>query len=423
MDTVKKQFNYNTVLIVLCFFIIMLGLGLWAPKGLFVKPITDALGIERSLYTLADTLRYATTAIVSLFFGRLHDRFGTKRLVCGGFLFMAASALFYAVSEGLPLFYIGGILNGVGLSFAGTTIVAYVVGRACKRNRGKVMGVVLAANGLGSAVFSPIMSALINEEGNPFGYRNAFYMMAAIFASMCVVLLLLFREPTEAEGESEAPARKRRGVAWPGISCAEARRRGYFYVTCVVIFLTGLILQGLGSCNYAYLGDLGMSPAFIAMLSGMGGLLLASAKIVDGILYDGVGLRVTVTLNCLSGVAAVICLLYASDAVLGRILAVGCAVLLAFALPLETVMVPIYASDFFGERDSKRILGILMCVNQAGLALGPTTMNVFYDVSGSYRLVFWLCVPVLLLTVSLFQLAAVAAARTRRAVLEREEKA
>ena len=55
--------------IILCFVMIFCGLGLWAQKGLFLAPITEALGITRTAYSIADTCRYVTTAIVNIFFG------------------------------------------------------------------------------------------------------------------------------------------------------------------------------------------------------------------------------------------------------------------------------------------------------------------------------------------------------------------
>ena len=109
----KKKFDYNIVTIGLCFLMILFGLGLWGTKGLFVVPITSALGISRSVYSIADTMRYTATAIVNIFFGYLVNKFGSKKLICAGLLALTSAAILYAVADRVFVFYIGGFLVGV----------------------------------------------------------------------------------------------------------------------------------------------------------------------------------------------------------------------------------------------------------------------------------------------------------------------
>ena len=67
---------------VLCFVMVFTGLGfVSSPRSLYVVPVTEALEIERSLYSFVDSLRYVATAVVNLFFGALVVRFGARRLI------------------------------------------------------------------------------------------------------------------------------------------------------------------------------------------------------------------------------------------------------------------------------------------------------------------------------------------------------
>ena len=50
----------------------------------------------------------------------------------------------YALADNIWLFYVGGFFLGVGLSWTTTTMVGYIVGKWCKKNRGTVMGFILA---------------------------------------------------------------------------------------------------------------------------------------------------------------------------------------------------------------------------------------------------------------------------------------
>ena len=418
MKREDRRLDYNIVLIALCFLMTLLGLGLWGPKGLFTKPVSEALGIERSLYSLADTVRYAATAVVSVFFERLLRRFGLKRIACTGFALMAAAALFYALAEGLLLLYLGGFLTGVGLCFTGMSVISHVINKTCRRNRGTVMGLVLAANGIGSAAASPIVSHLINAGGDPFGYRRAFLLMAAVFAVMSLVMLLLFRDPHGREGEEAVPSspRRSRGAAWVGIEYARAVRRPYFYGAAAAILFSGLVLQGVSSIAPPYLSDMGLAAELVALITGMTSLLLAVFKIGGGILYDRAGFRVTITAACVSSILAMVALLGVTASTGGMLLAALYAVLQSAALPMETVFVPIAVNEFFGERDHTKILGIFVSVNQLGLAVGPLAMNLVFDLLGSYRPALLAALPVMVAVTLLYGVIVGAARRMRRDV-------
>ena len=63
-------------------------------------------------------------------------------------------------------------------------------------------------------------------------------------------------------------------------------------------------------------------------------------------------------------------------------------VLSPFALPLETIMLPIYASEFSEEKSFNKILGIFVSLNTAGYAVGAPVANLCYDITGSYDIFF-----------------------------------
>jgi len=66
-------------------------------------------------------------------------------------------------------------------------------------------------------------------------------------------------------------------------------------------------------------------------------------------------------------------------------------ILCSAALPLETVMLPIYARELFGEKSFNKVLGIFVSVNTTGYALGSPMMNLCFDKLGSYRTGLYSC--------------------------------
>ena len=68
----------------------------------------------------------------------------------------------------------------------------------------------------------------------------------------------------------------------------------------------------------------------------------------------------------------------------GEILAILYTVISPISMPLETVMLPIYASELFGKQSYSTILGIFVSVNTAGFCVGGWVMNLCYDMMGTY---------------------------------------
>ena len=297
MKKERKIFHYNIVLIALCFMMILLGMGIWGAKGLFVVPVTSALNISRSAYSFADTARYAASAIINIFFGVLVSKFGSKILVCAGFVAYTAAAVLYAMANSVWVFYIGGALLGIAFSWTGTTIVGYVVNKVCKKNRGTIMGFALASNGLSGAIMAQIVSPFINDADNPFGYRNAYFLMAGISAVMLVILLLFYHEP-KSEETTELPKKKARGAGWIGIEYNQATRKAYFYYACVCILFTGFVLQSVTSIAAAHMSTVGLDGEYIATVTSVSSLSLAAFKFINGFIYDTLTETAVRLVNC-----------------------------------------------------------------------------------------------------------------------------
>ena len=111
MEKLKKSkgFDYKYVIIGVCALMIFVGLGFCSSsKGIYLNPILEYTGISAVLYGFSDSFRYATTAIVNIFFGTLIAKFGVKKLVGAGFLSLALSMVLYSVSTTVVGFYLAG---------------------------------------------------------------------------------------------------------------------------------------------------------------------------------------------------------------------------------------------------------------------------------------------------------------------------
>lgn len=376
--------RYQWVVAAACFIMIFVGLGFCSSnKSMYLGAITEALGIKRSLFSLNDSFRFITTAVVNLFFGKLIAKFGARKLVGAGFLCLAASTVVYLFAVQAWQFYIGGCLLGAGMSFCSTTMVSYLVNRWMPEKRGSVTGAILCANGIGGAVAAQIISPMINDPADPFGYRRAYLLVVILVVIVGIAVTALVREPRQSQGTA-APTKKR-GKQWTGITLQQALRKPYFYAAGLCVLLTGMALQGIHGIAATHMYDVGLDKDYVATVLSVCSIVLACSKFLVGFSYDKLGLRVTVTICDLFGCGAFLCLAFAGATASGNVLSMCYGVLAALALPLETVLVPLIAADLFGEKEFAKMLGIFVSLNTAGYALGTPVANLIFEGTGSYR--------------------------------------
>lgn len=383
---VQKKLDYKWVIIVLCFLMVLISLGFAnSTKSLFPDEIAKALGTERSPVSVGESLRYISTAIVNIFFGAMIVKFGPKKLILAGFACLISAMILYSVAENLWLIYPAGILLGIGFSWTTTTMIGYVVGVWCSENKGTIMGLILASSGLGGAIAIPIVGGLIDPE-TVGSYRAAYRLIAIVLSVAAVLILLFFKDKPKnvATLPPQGAKTKKRGADWVGIPFREALRKPYFWGAVICIFLTGMILQGVGGIVAMHMKDIGIDYGAVKGIMSFGSVLLAVTKFLTGFVYDRFGLRITASVSIFAAILALFFLISVRNDAVGFALAICYSVCSQFALPLETIMLPIYASDLFGKASYAKILGIFVSVNTAGYAMGAPILNLCYDLLGSY---------------------------------------
>lgn len=388
-----ERFDYKWVIVAISFLMVFTVLGFCSSaKSIFLKPTCDALGMSRSAYSLTDVFRNLTTTVVSIFFGSLVAKFGMKKLMAAGFVSLIIANILYAVSNGIVGFAAGSIFLGLGVSWTTTTMVGAIVSKWCKHNKGTIMGVILASNGIGAAVALMIFSPII--DGDTFGFRTAYKLTIAILVVVGAIVLLLFRDkpwhtfpdaPADSKHEKKHKRKADRGN-WVGVPYTDAVKKSYFYGVLVCMFLTRMIQQCIPYVTHYQ--DLGFSADWVAFVASLLTILLTAAKLIVGFLYDRIGLRLTVTLSYAFSVISQLLVLTVVNTPSGHVITVIFSITHALALPLDTVMVPIMVGDLFGEHSYAKILGIATAVGTAGNAVGSPLASASYDIFGSYMPIF-----------------------------------
>ena len=419
----KKKINYMWVMVFVCFMLGFFCLGFCSGnKSLYLAAITEALGIKRSLFSIGDSIRYLTTAGVNLFFGSLLHKLGVRKMVGVGILALIIQSVLSAVATNIWGFYAAGLFLGIGLAFCTTTMISFVIRRWCKENTGKILGFVLAANGVGAAAAAQVVSPIIYNPENPFGYRIAYLIMAACLVVIALIVLPLIKEQPE-EGPSAKPVQKQaKSRDWVGMDYADAKKKGYFYIAALCIFATGMCLQALSGIAAAHMKDVGLEPDFVARMVSLQALVMACTKFLTGVSYDKFGMRVTMTICDVAAVIATVLLTLTTATATGMALAAAFAVMVALALPLETIMLSLFAAELFGNRAFPKTMGIFAAVNTAGYAVGNPIANWVFDTFGSYNPIILTFGVIMLAVTIVFQFILSAAYKDRKIILAAAEE-
>ncbi len=416
------KFDYSWVIIGIAFLMILTSLGFCSSgKSIYLNAITDALKIPRGLFSISDSIRYISTTIINIYFGKLVAKFGTKKLICAGFLCLIAFALINVVATNIYAFYIGSIFLGAGLSWTGTSMVSCIINRWCKKNKGTITGATLAANGLGGALAIQIISPIIYAPGKPFGYRTSYILVFCILLVMLALVLIFYRErPKDAEETNESVSKKRkaRGEGWIGMDYSDVVKKPYFYITLLCIFLTGFTLQGLNGIAFPHMYDIGMDVKYVTLLSSIGSIALMFSKFATGFSFDKLGMRITMNTCLVCAFVSVFGLILLTNTQAGYVLAFIRSILSSFALPLETVMLPLYASELFGNKSFDKTVGVFVSANYAGFAIGSPMGNIFYDMFGNYNTAFLIFSIMMVIVAVLMQFVLSAAHKYRKELLQ-----
>lgn len=390
MKTEKKsKLHYGWIIFGTCFLMVFCTLGFCSStKSLFLAPATKDTGLPRSLFSLGDCCRYVTVAILDMSFGKLVEKFGPRKLVIAGFIFLGASMTTYSLSSTVSGFCLGGVLLGCGLAFTTTTIVGFFVEKWFTKSKGTIMGIILAANGLGSAAAAQVLGPVIESgvHGWRAGYRTSGIIVVCVGVLVC---LLLRNKPEDMNLEplgQNGKIKESQHNDWLGREFPQIVKKPQFWITLFCCLMYGLIIQSYSGCSSAHFRDVGFDGRLIANILSIHSIFLFIAKTGTGFLFDRFGLRTVLIFSSLCVIGAVFILSAAEpDA---AALPYVYAVVSAFGLPIETIMMPLLARDMFGVRSYAKIMGIIVGIVQLGMCFGSIFTNAWFDRFGSYRVIF-----------------------------------
>jgi len=374
--------------------------------SLYLIPVTDDLQISRALFSLSGTINCIPAFFSNLLFAFCYQRFGARKLVSVTLLLYALFYLIYSQAQSIVPFYLLAALSGLVVSFVSTAGLARLLTEWFHRHQGMILGIVMAASGLGGAFFSLVLSEMIDS----FGWRIS-YALSGLFLLLVAVLAFVLIRNTPAHmglkplGEQHEMHLERKKYArnhedWDGIPLSTLYKRPYFYLMLLAIFFIGLSAYIIFPTLVSHVQDLGMGQNVAARIQGSMFLFLAAAKILEGILSDRFGAKRVMVFCVICCIVSAVLLADVSS----PWLAIFGVAIFSLALAVPTIMLPVITSSVFGRHDYSTILGIILAVMQLCNGFGGAIGNFCYDIMGSYTVIYLITAGLSLLSLVMFLL-------------------
>ncbi len=427
MEKQTKKFSYHWIIFAIGFIMVFFALGFNSSiKSTYLKSITGEKGWDRAAYEVGSSIRYISTALLNMVFGTLVAKFGTRKLIGAGFTCLSLYCLISACGSELYHFYIANIFFGCGLAWSTTTIVGVLVEKWFTNSKGSIMGIILAANGLGGFaaewIITPIVFGADKVNGvNPATgivddrWRLAYVVTACIMVCVGLLAVTLIRNTPEEKGieplGKNAVAKKKRGADWVGFEMSDIKKKKYFYIAAVCVFITGFVLNSFNGNAKPHMSDVGFTQNYVIMVFSAHSIVLTLAKIMAGASFDRFGIRFTFG-YC--SVAAIVSLAALASLTPESVIAPWIySIISSVALPLETIMIPLLVSEIFGKKCYSKIMGYFLGLNTLGYALGAIVVNLCYDITGTYKTIFEILGVILAINLIVIQFVFRAAKKDR----------
>jgi len=370
----KSNSSYRWVIAVVCFFMSFMVLGLGSsPLSLYIVPITKNLGFSRGDFSLVFTLITFTTMLIQVVFGFFVHRFGVRVLMIAGSILAPIAYFLFYLAGTLPVFYAGGVILGSAFAFASITSISIIVHNWFHEKQGTVLGLIMAASGLGGFVFSRIIGKYIATNG-----FKASFLFSAILLAAATLPVILFTRSNPDDANNTQSSKGGHGIGKMSFG-SFFKIRG-MAVGLLAIFLTGVVIHPLLVNTPAYLVEKGFDSVFASEISAAIFFVLAFAKLGLGMIHDRLGIRISMILGLGSFIAAALILLFAASSWMVWVFVLFDGV----AVATLALLVPLFAKAILGMENYTSFLGVFVATLSAGIAVGVPVISYVYDLTGSY---------------------------------------
>ena len=362
-------------------FLVMVTLGIRQSFGLFLLPVTEALGTGREVFSLALALQNLLWGIASPFAGALADKFGAGRVAAIGTLFYAGGLVVMASFVSPSGLMMGQLMIGIGLGSAGVSIALGAVARAvAPEKRSLALGMVTSIGSFGQFAVLPVTQIFIDG----YGWQVSLLLLSGLSASMLASCLLMARDEKVREVRTADIA----NITMNGMLKTALSSTDYLLLT-VGFFVCGIQVVFIATHLPTYLQDAGIGPEIASWALGLVGLFNIIGSLLAGWLGSFVSkAKLLAWLYLMRSVIIIGFLILPPSPMTALLFGAAMGLLWLGTIPLTSGLIVV----FFGPAFLSMLYGVTFFSHQIGSFLGAWLGGWIYDNLGSYDLMWWIII-------------------------------
>ena len=373
--------------------ILLISFAIRSTFGLFQIPIAEEFLWARSEFSMAIAIQNLAWGIGTPLFSAFAEKFGDRKAITLGLILYAVGVFISSSASSPEAHQFLNILIGFGIAGSGFGPILAVVGRtASPEKRSLALGITTAAGSAGQVVGPPFAAGLLDI----MPWSSVFVVFAIISILTIILVPLLKSEPKISKKEVES-------------NLSDALKDAFKDPTYTMLFL------GFFSCGFQLAFITAHFPAFIAE---------ASSPIIQGSLISivcnsvaslgALSIALIGLFNIIGSIAAGAMGKYYTKKYLLSIIYAGrtIAAIAFIMLPITPTSVVVFSivmgslwlatvpltsgiiGYIYGLKFMGTLYGIVFLSHQIGSFVGVWLGGLFYDIYGSYDIVWWVGIGV-----------------------------
>ena len=367
--------------------------GLIFAWSIFVTPLEEAFGWDRSQTSNVFTISIITMSTGCMVGSKIIKRFSSKVAISLGALSMCLGLILSSnISSIWGLYICYGVFCGLGAGLAYNATIS-TIQRWFPDKVGLVSGALLMCYSMGSMILSTVSSWLIVTVG----WRWTFRLIGIVFGCIIALFAQFIFMPSQEQydyivedtaGQAESGRKKVVVQEEPGIEVdmkGMFRRKSWwlYFTWCVLVTAVGL--GGIGhaaTISYEISDSLVMATFVTSMVSICNGV----GRLIFGAVYDRVARRKVMRfINCIYIAAPlIICAAMLTHSV--PLVILGCP-LIGFAYGGTAITNSLIIRKFYGNKYYAENFGVLNFSGALSAFIGPSVVGLIQVSTGTYATV------------------------------------
>jgi len=297
-------------------------------------------------------------------------RFGVRTTLVAGSLAMGAAFASLALAHGLPLYFLGCVLMGLGFALLATVPGTYLLTRLYA-NPSFAFGLYFTVGGLGG-VAGPILYlwvAAISQDWRA-------YWLVSLLLVLLAGLLSAVLVDVKTDLHREAADKSTGSDDWTVKAALRTRQFAVLAAAYSIFLFVGITVNAV---SVAHLMNHGITAAVAGGMMSAEALINAGARLAGGVLVRWIGAKILLLLSLAMLIIGLLALSAAHDMPLMLIYAVGIGVGYGLTFFASTILL----LDYFGRAPNLELFAIVNLISVVGSG-GPAFAGFVADHTGSF---------------------------------------